>query len=388
MPERTEPNILWICSDQQRFDTLGVTGNPFVHTPHLDQLAGSGMLFTHCFTQNPVCTPSRASFLTGRYPRTTRCRQNGQAIPPDEVPVTRVLTEAGYHCGLVGKLHVSPVAPHVAPVAEHRIADGYAEFHWSHHPAPDWPANAYTRWLDQRGVQFDSRPIVGSRYVRLGMPVGDHQTSWCADVAAAFIRGALRFRRPWLLSVNPFDPHHPFDPPAELLNRYLPLIERIPLPNYVEGELANKPVFQQRDHRGAYNRPGSFAAAEMSPDDHRLIRAAYWAMIDLIDIAVGRMLQALEETDQLGRTLVVFTSDHGELLGDHGLYLKGPHFYEPSIRVPLILSWPGHIAPGQSAELVELVDLAPTLLAACGLPPYPGMQGRSLWPGLSGEGTP
>ena len=105
------PNVLWICTDQQRFDTLGATGNSFVHTPNLDGLAASGVLCTHCFCQNPVCTPSRASFLAGRYPRTTRCRQNGQAIPADEVPVTRVLAEAGYHCGLVGKLHISPVAP-------------------------------------------------------------------------------------------------------------------------------------------------------------------------------------------------------------------------------------------------------------------------------------
>lgn len=385
MAEMRGPNVLWICTDQQRFDTLGATGNSFVHTPNLDGLAASGVLCTHCFCQNPVCTPSRASFLTGRYPRTTRCRQNGQAIPADEVPVTRVLAEAGYHCGLVGKLHISPVAPKVTPVIERRIADGYGEFHWSHHPAADWPANEYTRWLDGRGTQFHSTPVEGCRYIRRGMPIQDHQTTWCGDVAAGFIRGAARFNRPWLLSVNPFDPHHPFDPPPELLDQYLAGIDRIPLPNYVQGELANKPVFQQRDHRGAYNRPGSFACSEMSPKDHRHIRAAYWAMIDLIDRAVGRMLDALAETGQLERTIVIFMSDHGELLGDHGLYLKGPHFYDPAVRVPLILSWPGRVAPTVMSSLVELVDLAPTLLDACGLPRSPGMQGRSLWPLLIGQ---
>src|SRR5215210_7510934 len=102
-----KPNILWICTDQQRFDTLGVYGNPFVKTPNLERLAQNGTLFEHCYTQSPVCTPSRASFLTGRYPRTTRCRQNGQSIPADEVLVTKLLAEAGYRCGLSGKLHIS-----------------------------------------------------------------------------------------------------------------------------------------------------------------------------------------------------------------------------------------------------------------------------------------
>ncbi|MCY4525674.1 MAG: sulfatase-like hydrolase/transferase, partial [Anaerolineaceae bacterium] len=101
------PNILWICTDQQRHDTLGCYGNDYVRTPHLDRLAAAGMRFTRAFCQSPVCTPSRASFLTGRYPRTTRCRQNGQAIPPEEMLVTRLLADAGYTCGLAGKLHLS-----------------------------------------------------------------------------------------------------------------------------------------------------------------------------------------------------------------------------------------------------------------------------------------
>jgi arylsulfatase A-like enzyme len=122
----------------------------------------------------------------------------------------------------------------------------------------------------------------------------------------------------------------------------------------------------------------------MTDHDHRLLRAAAWAMCELIDDQVGRMLAALEETGQEKNTLVIFMSDHGELLGDHGMYLKGPHFYEEAVRVPLILSWPGILPQGQRCpELVELVDLAPTLLEAAGLPPHPGMQGTSLWPGLA-----
>ena len=134
MSER-QPNILWICTDQQRWDTLGCYGNSFVRTPNIDALAAGGALFERCFSQSPVCTPSRASFLTGRYPRTTRCRQNGQDIPEDEVLVTKLLADAGYRCGLSGKLHLSPCNPSHCTTTERRIDDGYtdADFHWSHH---------------------------------------------------------------------------------------------------------------------------------------------------------------------------------------------------------------------------------------------------------------
>ncbi len=114
---------------------LGCYGNPFVHTPNIDRLAAEGVRFTHAYCQSPVCTPSRASFLTGRYPRTTRTRQNGQAIPADEMLVTRTLAEAGYRGGLAGKLHLAAANPAVAPVTEARINDGYAEFYLVAHAA-------------------------------------------------------------------------------------------------------------------------------------------------------------------------------------------------------------------------------------------------------------
>ncbi|MCY4527201.1 MAG: sulfatase-like hydrolase/transferase, partial [Anaerolineaceae bacterium] len=181
-------------------------------------------------------------------------------------------------------------------------------------------------------------------------------------------------------------PHHDFDPPPEYLQRYLDILDEIPLPNWQPGELADKPPWQAIDHVAAYNSPGNFPFADMSERDHRLLTAAYWAMVDLIDEQVGRMLAALEQTGQQEDTLVVFMSDHGEMLGDHGIYLKGPYFYEPAIHVPLIISQPGKIAAGICEDLTELVDLAPTLLEAAGEPVWPGMQGRSLWPLLTGQG--
>ena len=379
------PNVLWICTDQQRNDTLGCSGNPFVRSPNIDSLSRTGIHFERAYCQSPVCAPSRGSFLTGRYPRTTRLRQNGQSIPADERLVTRILADAGYVCGLVGKLHLSACHPRVLKSTERRIDDGYSVFHWSHHPMPDWPANEYIHWLRERGLEYSVRPFPECDFVKIGPEAPYSHSAWCADKAIDFIEAQSGQGTPWLLSVNLFDPHHPFDPPLEFLERYRDVFDEIPLPNYREGELDDKPVWQRIDHRGAYGgRAMAFTA--MNESDHRWVRAAYWAMCDLVDVQVGRILAALERTGQRENTLVIFMSDHGEMLGDHGIYLKGPYFYEPAVNVPLIISWPGRIPEGRrSPALVELVDLAPTLLEACGIEPLPGMQGRSLWPLLCGD---
>ncbi len=386
MYKLVKPNILWICTDQQRFDSLGCYGNELVKTPNIDKLAERGVLFENCFSQSPVCTPSRASFLTGRYPRTTRCRQNGQAIPKDEKLITKLLADAGYICGLSGKLHISPCHPSVAPIKENRIDDGYAQFHWSHHATPEWPTNEYVQWLQEKGQKFKRENVEESNYVQYGPDAEYHQTTWCTEKAIQFIESNKDYDRPWLFSVNIFDPHHPFDPSKAYLQRYLERMDEIPLPNYKVGESENKPIYQQIDHNGAYGMKGNLAYSEMNDYDHRLLRAAYFAMVDLIDEQVGRMIATLEKTGQLENTIIIFMSDHGELLGDHGIYLKGPHFYEASVKVPLIISWPKKIKGNRRIDrLVELVDLAPTLLEAAGIPIYEGMQGRSLYELLINE---
>ncbi len=392
------PNILMLCTDQQRWDTLGATGNPFVKTPDIDALYAGGAAVPHAYCQSPVCTPSRASFLTGRYPRTTRTRQNGQDMPADERLLPRILADAGYACGLAGKLHISACHPSVSPTYEPRISDGYHVFQWSHHPAramsenppgggfkrlPNWPLNAYNLWLSARGERYETRPAEGSEHVSYGPEAENHQTTWCAEEAISFLSAHQGGTQPWMFSVNFFDPHHPFDPPESYLKHYLDRLDDIPLPPFEQGELDDKPSYQAIDHRGAYGGRAGLPFDRMSEGDHRLVRAAYFAMCDLISDQVGRIIRALEETGQREDTLVVFMSDHGELLGDHGIYLKGPFFYEPSVRVPLVLNWPGTIPAQEVAGLVELVDLAPTLLEAAGLPPEPGMQGRSLWPGIA-----
>jgi arylsulfatase A-like enzyme len=398
MPEKS-PNVLWICTDQQRFDTLGAYGNPYIDTPNLDKLAGEGILFERAYCQSPVCTPSRASFMTGRYPRTTRCRQNGQMIPPDERLISKMLAEHGYYCGLSGKLHLAPCSPEICTLTEQRIDDGFAEFHWSHHPAGvgtggipesggcNWPGNEYSRWLYEKSVLFERKNYDAKGYVQIGVDERYHQSTWCVELAEQWIDYAAAYPNSplWFYLINLFDPHHAFDPPRRLLEKYLARADALPLPNYLPGELSDKPFFQRLDHAGACNVPNQYEFDTMTESDHRLVKAAYYAMIELIDHTVGRAMGCLKRNGSRENTIIIFCSDHGEMLGDHGIYLKGPYFYEGMSHVPLIISWPGHFPAGmRSNALVELTDIVPTISELCIGGIEPGVQGRSLVPLIRG----
>ena len=377
---RSSPNVLWLCTDQQRFDTLRTFGNPHARTPVLDQLVREGTSFSNAFCQSPVCAPSRASFLTGRYPRTTRCRQNGQTIPPEELLVSNLFNQAGYRCGLAGKLHLASCSD---GKVEKRTEDGYDDFSWSHHPQPDWKENAYTQWLREKGRDWhDLQGRKISPYVQEGPPADYHQTTWCAEKAIEFIRANQG--NPWFFSFNCFDPHHPFDPPAEYLERFK--ADEMPLPSTHSSENFGKPTFQRLDRIWAHNNPGEFHTEAMTDEDRRQVCAAYLAMVSLIDHQVGRILTVLEETGQAENTLVVFMSDHGEMLGDHGIYFKGPHFYDCQLRVPLIMRWPaGGVVENRRIDgLVELVDLVPTFLDAASLEIPERIQGKSMLPMIQG----
>lgn len=371
----TRPNILWVCTEHQRFDTVHALGNEHIRTPNLDRLVAEGVAFTHAFCQNPVCTPSRSSFLTGRYPVTTRCRQNGQNIPPDEVLITRVLADLGYDCGLAGKLHVGAAQKGW----ETRVDDGYRVFEWSHGSTAlhggDW-----VRWLAERDLEFDD--VYHKSPVPFSRRVDDrryHQTTWCFDRALAFMQQSRS--QPWMVSVNPFAAHDPFDYLPQFYDGYDP--DSLPSPLWQPGELDDKPPCQL----AAYRKRGGPRGYESTTDrQRREMRAAYYATIEHIDAELGRLLDWLAQTGQRDNTLVLFHSDHGDMGGDHGIFQKGPYLYDPAVRVPLILSWPGRLAAGQRCNaLVELTDIVPTLLELLDEPVPERIQGRSLLPPLSGE---
>jgi len=301
-------------------------------------------------------------------------------MPPNEKLISRLFSDAGYTCGLAGKLHLATCAN---GVVETRIDDGYEVFHWSHHPQPDWPENAYTQWLKSKGTSWEelySGP--STDYIKHGVPEEFNQTTWCAEKTIEFIENQKG--KPWFFSYNCFAPHHPFDPPADFLSRYNP--DDMPLPKKRPEELQNKTTYQQLDSRFAHNDPSGYDMGKMTDNDKQEVTAAYYAMIELIDKQVGRMVGALEETGQLDNTIVIFMSDHGEMLGDHGFYLKGPHFYDEAVRVPLIFSWKNRMQADLRADcLTELIDIAPTLLEAAGIDIPEYVQGRSLLPILLGQ---
>lgn len=377
-----KPNILWICTDQQRFDTINALGNQFINTPTLDKLAQSGVAFMRTYAQSTVCSPSRASFLTGRYPRTTGVTKNGgEYFPPNEILVTKMLSDSGYSCGLVGKLHLSAAEN----MLEKRPDDGYQEFHWSHNPRPEWKRseNKYQLWLEECGIdwQVDYKGRDG------GIDPHYHQTTWCVNEAIKFIDSQSKKDAPWLLSVNIYDPHPPFDPPKEYRDRYI--TEDMPLPKWREGELETKPMLQKEDFIQGGQGGNGPSCSQMTDYEKQQYVADYYAMIELIDDQIGRLLNALTDFGEQENTVIIFHSDHGEMLGDHGLILKGAYFYEGLVHVPLIISWPGKIKENiQSHALVELVDLAPTILELCGLEVPSFIQGKSLHQILMGEASP
>ena len=380
------PNILWICTDQQRHDTIGALGNPHIHTPTLNRLVAEGVAFTSAYCQTPICTPSRASFLTGRYPSHLGVNSNSNTRFPDDAQlVTRTLAEAGYDCGMSGKLHLSTVTGRVEP----RPDDGYRVFRWSHHPRPEtyWEVqhHAYHQWLEKQGVDwFDYYPTRLWREkvhasAAAGIESRYHQTTWCANEAIAFISEPRK--GPWLMSVNPFDPHPQgafFSAPREYLDKYDPA--SLLGPHFRESDLENQAWLRNVDFQSTATRPEEYPAREM--------QAAYYASIELIDAQVGRMLDALETSGQRENTVVIFMSDHGETLGDHGLTRKGCRFYEGLVHVPLIISAPSRFQGGvRSGALVELIDIVPTLLELAGLDVPDDVQGRSLLQILTGEST-
>ena len=374
---RSRPNVIWISTEHHRFDTIGALGHPDVRTPNLDRLVESGVAFTHAYSQSPVCVPSRASFLTGRYPAATNVRQNGQDLPTGEVLLPAVMRRQGYDTALFGKMHVC----NAFNGSERRVYDGYRMFEWSH--APLWKfGGAYRDWVRNHGGNYDN--LYESGHVLNSQVCHDgrfHQTKWCFKRAIEFVEREAT-HTPFLVSINPFALHDPYQYLPEYLDQYE--LDSISPPAYREGETATKaPPVQRAQKESGYDRRGY---GDTTDRERRAMKAAYFATLEHLDTQLGRMLDALEHAGQRENTLIVLHGDHGDLLGDHGIFGKGAYFYEAAVRVPLILSWPGGLPSGvQSDALVELVDVAPTIYELCGVAPPKGLQGRSLVPVIRGE---
>lgn len=395
-------NVVWFCCDQLRYDCVSGNGNEHIHTPNIDRLMETGTTFDRCYAQSPVCTPSRASFLTGRYPKSCRSSINGNKVfSRDETLVTKMFQNNGYVCGLSGKLHLTAMS--AKDHQEIRTDDGYSFFEWSDNGMDlhDPGVNNYIDWLVEKGIKWSEvyqAPVMGywppkgdypipSR-IR-GMPDELHQTTWCVEKGIEFIQQSIceDAQRPWCISFNPYAPHPPFDPPAEYVERLD--VEDMPLPLWKEGELDNKPQ-AQKDHYYLGAQSGMLRTGVGVTDrEKRENTREYYALIEHLDHQLGRLIDYLEQTGQRENTIIMFMSDHGECLGDHGLYWKGGFFYEGNVHVPLIMSCPGLIKEGlRSNALVELADVAPTILELNGLPVPHYMQAKSFAGILLGKQDP
>ena len=368
MPERS--NILWYCTDQQRFDTIGALGNPHVRTPTIDRLVGEGVSFTHAYAQSTICTPSRSSFMTGLYPSRLHNTRNGNESFPKSPPlITRLLADSGYTCGLIGKFHM--VSAGLRP--EPRLDDGFRVWHHSHAPRDDWPEGShdYGDWVRAKGRNLDQMRKSGQ-----GVDPEVHQTKWASDCAIEFIEG--EHDGPWLLNINVYDPHPPFIPPKAYADQFDP--EKMPGPHFRPSDIQQQAKLASVQFQGEVLDPEARQA--------KRIQALYYAMIAQIDDQLARILESLDRTGQRDNTVILLTSDHGEALGDHGLLEKGCRFYEGLVRVPLIFSQPGaFVKDTRCDDLVELLDMSATVLDLAGVKAPPHHQGRSLRPVLEGRAS-
>ena len=364
----SKPNFLFINTDQQRLDSLGCYGCSVAQTPHIDRLAAEGVRFDQCHTAQPVCMPARASWFTGQYPSHNGCWANGVPLDPASDMIQTRLKAGGYHTALIGKIHLDNVWMRSTPHPNYGF-DLLQECEGDPYCKDD-----YFQWLDEHGLYDDYLEQFKAgghfeRYVR-EIPIEFHQNTWLTNHVDDYLRARSEDGQPFFLSAGFFDPHHPFDPVEPYASRFK--AGDMPPPISGDDEAAMTP--HAREKRADFR--------EICDDPARIggTIAAFHAMVAHLDDAVGRIMDALRRHGVEENTVIIFTSDHGELLGDHGMLLKGPFFFDPSIRVPLIWKLPPSMAcQGVDTGFTSSVDLAPTVAALAGVQGPVRTQGQTLF---------
>lgn len=364
MPKR--PNILFLMTDEQRFDHLGCV-NPVVKTPHMDALAADGVLFSRAYTPNPSCVPARAALFTGKYPHQCSAPTFITYLPKHEKTFMSYLQEAGYYTAVVGKQHFG------GSEIEHGY--DYEDIVDSHGPAPQNPErNSYNQWLWDCGFK-NRKELAGPGDIR-------HLTDWKADPkyhvdhyvgdrGREWIEEGRPEDRPWFCWISFPGPHQPVDcgnfPQADL---YDPA--EIDMPETDFGMLEQKPPHNSL-------RGGPEQQVPYTQDEIRKIRHAYYANVTLIDDKVGEIIQALKDQGEYENTLIFFISDHGDFMGDFQLMAKGQNMMEVLMRVPFIVKPPeGGVRCKVESSLVSTIDIAATSLTAAGAEIPEQMASRDL----------
>lgn len=383
-----KPNILFINVDQMRADCLSAAGNPVVETPYLDQLVGGGVLFDSAYSATPTCVPARASILTGM-----NQRNHGRVGYEDGVPwnyahtLPGELADAGYHTQCVGKMHVYPTR-NLCGFHNVVLHDGYMHYNRDQRTPAGESFDAvddYVNWLKEKaGVNkdmldlgLDCNSSVTARPWEL--PEEYHPTNWVVSESIDFLRRRDP-SKPFFLKMSFVRPHPPFDPPHFFYNQYLN--EELPEPAIGDWVLEDGLMESGLD---PLTQNGIVPEKRL----HRA-RAAYYALISHIDNQIGRFLLALNEYGELSNTVILFASDHGEMLGDHHRFAKALP-YEGSAKVPFIVADPGDrlgLEKGSRVDdVVEMQDIMPTLLEAAGVEIPETVDGKSVLSLARGERT-
>ena len=399
------PNILVLMSDQHRADMMGCAGDPAVKTPVMDRLAAEGVRFSRAICQGPLCMPARASLLTERYVRDHGVFQNNSEVDLELPTGVQSLREAGYHTAVIGKTHLWAHGDRgripVSDMRDRLVHYGFDEVHETVGKLANLAhRNPYTEYLDSAGLLDEYRRHVGERTygslksdeqprerrpmwdaTPIGLPLESYVDTWHGRRVVEWIN-EYDFRKPVFLFVGFPGPHDPWDAPREAVDLYRDV--DIPLPASTE---------RPEERKGAY---GAFLRAfqglsnsdTMTDDCIRDARRAYYADVSVIDSAIGDILDALARRGELNDTWVVYTTDHGEMMGEHRMMSKMV-FYTPAVRIPLIVRPPGGCAARVIDERVEQFDLSATCNEIAGARPVPGSEARSLLPALiDGEAAP
>jgi arylsulfatase A-like enzyme len=370
------PNILHIMTDQQQWATIA--GRSPCRTPNLNRLAESGMLFERSYTPSAVCCPARAMILSGAYHWRNGVYNQVHSPPsvhrdmnPDVVLYSQRLRDAGYRLGYVGKWHASyvrtPLDFGYNEVADLQGCDPELIRRLNNNPDKVERVRGGLRAVPERRMQWPGTQPFNMWGYREG-PEEAAPESFRAECAIRMMKRFAREGRPWLLEAHFVEPHDPYMPLKKYLDRYDP--RSIPVPRSFHDTFEGKPGLHRRE---------SETWGNITEDDYRNGRAHYYAYTEQVDAQIGRVLDTLKETGQEDNTIVVATTDHGDMVGAHRMWIKGWIPYEETYRVPLIVRWPGRIKPGSRTDrLVQTHDLAHTYVAAAGAQAMPYAHGRSL----------
>ena len=377
------PNIILIMTDQQRADTIGALGAPWMKTPNLDRLAKEGAAYSECFVTSPVCVGARASLFTGKYPHGCQVFSNFQPWQPTWVST---LADHGYHCVNIGKMHINPYdAPggfHQRLIMENKDRPLFLEER-DRAIYDEWDKALHNRKLikPSRYNRFAADPEGYKK--ALGAFTWDldpdmHPDNFIGDTACWWIDDRKN-QDPLFLQIGFPGPHPPYDPLPEALAEYADV--DIPTPDVSAEEIKAQPGAQQklRDNMIDFNFDSIAWRRDATKEDYLRLRRHYAANVSMIDLQVGRILKSLDARGYLDNALVIFTSDHADALGDHG-HIQKWTMYDSVVRVPLIF-WSKNldIQKGIRKELVQMFDIAPTILETAGLPIPEDFEAKSLW---------